>query len=442
MMTDSKTMRLGLVILALGVLAATAAWGQERAGEAGVDRRETQLIFVGDSAAQGWNDRGKKTWEKFYPKRKGLNLGTAGDTAEKIVWRLEHGYVEGMAPRLAIVMLGTDFDYGKGSAAEELASGMKAVVNKLKEKLPKTRVLMVGILPQGEKDDPRRAVIAKANELIKKQADAEAGVFYHNIGYAFLAEDGAAIKELMPDGVHFSEKGYEVLGEFLDAMIGSLLNETQYTTTPVPQAKNDWWYPYVQKLNERVRQGNVDLIFVGDSLANGYVNTGKETWDKYHGRRNAVNLGISTNNTQNELWQLEHGNIDGIAPKLAIVLAGTGNAVSGGSAEDAAAGVRAIVDTLRAKLPKTKILLLALFPRGETEDFPTRVANEKVNAIISNYGDDKMVFFLNINDRFVNEDGTLRKELYEPDMTHLASKGYAVWAEAIEPTVAELMGEK
>jgi beta-glucosidase len=172
------------------------------------------------------------------------------------------------------------------------------------------------------------------------------------------------------------------------------------------------------------------------------VNTGRDTWDSYYAKRNAVNLGISTNNTQNELWQLEHGNIDGITPKLAIVLAGTGNAVSGGSAEDAAAGVKAIVDTLRAKLPKTKVLLLALFPRGETKDFPTRVANEKVNAIISNYGDGEMVFFLNINDRFVNEDGTIRKELYKPDMTHLESKGYAVWAETIEPTVADLMEDK
>jgi lysophospholipase L1-like esterase len=398
------------------------------------------MIFVGDSVVQGWEEKGKKAWETFYTKRKGVNLGIAGDTAQNIVWRLEHGNVEGIAPRLAIVMMGTD--YGKDGTAEEIAAGVKAVADKLKEKLPKSRVLMVGILPQGAKDDARRAVTTKANELIKKQADAKAGVFYHDVGHAFLGDDGAVPKDLTPDGVHLTEKGYQVLGDFLDSMIGSLLNETKYTTTPVPQAMNEWWYAYVKTLSARVKEGNVDMIFVGDSLANGYVNTGKETWDKYYAKRNAVNLGISTNNTQNELWQLEHGNIDGISPKLAVVLVGTGNAVSGGTTEDAAAGVKAVVDTLRTKLPKTKILLLALFPRGETKDFPTRVANEKVNAIISKYGDDKMVFYMDINKNFLNEDGTIKKELYKPDMVHLDSKGYAAWAEAIEETVKKLMGEK
>lgn len=447
------TYRMVLATLAAGLMMAGWACAQDkgtvtptpRTDKAWMTRVETLnqrakqgdvgLLIIGDSLVQGWEDKGKKPWDEFYPKRKGINLGIAGDTAPSIAWRLDHGNVDGLAPRLAIVMTGTD--YGKDATAEEIADGMKAVVDKLREKTPRSRILMMAMLPRGAKDDPIRAVHAKANELIKKQADGKT-VFYKDIGYAFLGDDGAVEKALMPDGVRLSEAGYQQLSDFMDSTIGSLLNETKYQTTPVPQANADWWYPYVKTLSARVKQGNVDMIFVGDSLCNGYVNTGKDTWEKYYAKRNAVNLGISTNNTQNELWQLHHGNIDGISPKLAVVLA----ASVGGTTEDATAGVKAVVDTLRTRLPQTKILLMARFPRGETKDFIWRVENDKVNAVISKLGDDETVFYMDINSKFMNADGTIKKELYRPDMVHLDTRGYAMWAEAIEPMVKKLMGEK
>ena len=105
------------------------------------------------------------------------------------------------------------------------------------------------------------------------------------------------------------------------------------------------------------------------------------------------------------------------------------------------AGVKAIVEKLRAKLPETKILLLAIFPRGADNNDPLRQINVKTNKIISKLADGQNVFYLDINPKFLAADGTLSKDIM-PDLLHPNAKGYEIWAEAIEPTVAKLMGEK
>ena len=107
-------------------------------------------------------------------------------------------------------------------------------------------------------------------------------------------------------------------------------------------------------MNQRVKQGKVDLLMIGDSITHGWEGAGKEVWQKFYAKRNAVNLGISGDQTQHVLWRLENGNLDGIQPKLAVLMIGTNNA-AGGNPQEIAAGVRAIVERLRAKLPQTKI---------------------------------------------------------------------------------------
>ena len=142
-------------------------------------------------------------------------------------------------------------------------------------------------------------------------------------------------------------------------------------TTPAP--RNDaWWQQRHESMNARVKKGNVDLIFIGDSITHGWEGGGKDVWQQFYGNRNAVNLGIGGDQTCHVLWRLDHGNIDGISPKLAVIMIGTNNAGNAAqSAEQIAAGVKAIVDKLRTKLPQTKILLLAIFPRGADNKTPS-----------------------------------------------------------------------
>ena len=120
---------------------------------------------------------------------------------------------------------------------------------------------------------------------------------------------------------------------------------------------------------------------------------------------------------------------------------GTNNASSGDSPADIAAGVQAIVAELRSRVPKTKVLVLAIFPRGKDNNDGLRKINTAANALIAKVADGKMVYFLNINDKFLDRDGKLSTDIF-PDLLHPNAKGYEIWSAAIEPTVAKLMGEK
>ncbi len=209
---------------------------------------------------------------------------------------------------------------------------------------------------------------------------------------------------------------------------------------PVPRTDPGWTQRQAQ-LNARVReaQGHVDLIFIGDSITHGWEGV-PDIWKEFYGKRNAVNLGIGGDQTQHVLWRLDHGNIQGISPKLAVIMIGTNNA-SSFPPEEIAAGVRAIVKKLRKTLPETKVLVLAIFPRGPNSADPLRQVVAKTNAILRKIDNGNTVRYLDIGPKFLQKDGTLTKEIM-PDLLHLSSKGYRIWAEAIEPIVAEVVGCK
>jgi lysophospholipase L1-like esterase len=196
-----------------------------------------------------------------------------------------------------------------------------------------------------------------------------------------------------------------------------------------------------ESFNQRAKQGNVDLVLIGDSITQGWEGAGKDVWDKYYTKRHAMNLGIGGDRTQHVLWRLDHGNVDGISPKLAVLMIGTNNSNgTDNTAEDIGAGIEAIVKKLRAKLPNTKVLILAIFPRGEKPN-PQREKNAKASEIAAKSADNKMVYYLDIGSKFLTPDGTLTKEIM-PDYLHLSPAGYEIWASATDPMVAQLMGEK
>lgn len=213
---------------------------------------------------------------------------------------------------------------------------------------------------------------------------------------------------------------------------------THSAVTPVPRM-DDWWQQRQAAVNERVKQGNVDVLMIGDSITHGWENGGKAVWDEYYGDRNAVNLGFSGDRTEHVLWRLQNGNIDGISPKLAVIMIGTNN-FQVNSAEEIADGVKAIVALLREKLPNMKILLLAIFPRMEKPD-ENRAKLAKASELFSAAADNKMVTYLDIASAFLDPDGTLPAAIM-PDFLHPNAQGYAIWADAVEPTISRLLGDQ
>ena len=205
--------------------------------------------------------------------------------------------------------------------------------------------------------------------------------------------------------------------------------------------------------NEISKKGEAPLVFLGDSITEGWGGRGKAAWEQYWAPMGAANFGIGGDRTEHILWRLANGNYDGLKPKLTVLLIGTNNtghqgrpmaehggAVYASTAEETAAGITEIVKVLKEKQPQMKILLLAIFPRGATPEDKMRQQNEATNQLIAKLDDGKTVFFMDINQDLLEADGTLSKEIM-PDLLHPNEKGYEIWSKAIEARVKELMAE-
>jgi beta-glucosidase len=193
-----------------------------------------------------------------------------------------------------------------------------------------------------------------------------------------------------------------------------------------------------QTIIARAIPGKVDVLFLGDSITQGWEGAGAAAWDKYFSSLKPMNAGIGGDRTQHVLWRLDNGTIKGIKPKAAVLMIGTNNS-GDNTSEEIADGIKAIVGKLRKELPETKILLLAIFPRGADKNDERRKVNEGANKIISKLDDGKMVEFLDIGPKFLAADGTLSKEIM-PDLLHLSPEGYEIWASSIIGPLTSLMG--
>jgi len=212
-----------------------------------------------------------------------------------------------------------------------------------------------------------------------------------------------------------------------------------------PSMLNEWWSinwwqaRHEQKLEEVKSHKNAQLIFIGDSITQNWEKDGFNVWNHNYKKYNAVALGFGGDRTENVLWRLLHGEVDGLHPKVAVLMFGTNNTgYRHEKPELTAAGIKRNIEELQRRLPNTKILLLAIFPRDEKPDGELRVINNGVNTIIATFADNKKVFFLDINPFFLDENGVLSKTIM-PDLLHPNEQGYEIWAKATEPTLLKLL---
>lgn len=212
-------------------------------------------------------------------------------------------------------------------------------------------------------------------------------------------------------------------------------------TTAAPRAGEPWMQRHLA-IVQRVRDSKPDLVFIGDSITQGWEDDGAAVWSAYYGTRAAANAGIGGDRTQHVLWRLENGLAAAMMdhpPRAIVLMIGTNNSNgSDNTAAEIAGGIVAIVQDLRRGLPDTHILLLDIFPRGATPD-AQREKNAQASAIAWNEVKSKrLVHRVEIGDRFVNADGSIDPAVM-PDFLHLSERGYSIWAEAIEPTIREIM---
>jgi lysophospholipase L1-like esterase len=228
------------------------------------------------------------------------------------------------------------------------------------------------------------------------------------------------------------------------SVFGQTNKTTEVNPCVVPAARTDERATNrLLALKERIKesQGNADVIFIGDSITQGWEGSGKEVWAKYYAPRRAINLGIGSDRTQHALWRLDHGNLEGLHPKAAVLLIGVNNLPDEtNTPRMVLEGVTAVVRKLREKLPETKILLLGIFPFRENFDIQ-RAKGLQVNQALRKLEDGKWIHFLDFGHIFIEPDGSIAKSMM-PDFVHLTPNGYRLWAEAMEPKLAELLGER
>jgi lysophospholipase L1-like esterase len=206
-------------------------------------------------------------------------------------------------------------------------------------------------------------------------------------------------------------------------------------TNPVPRDAK--WVQRHEGFVKIAKQGGIDLLFLGDSITDFWRSRGAQVWKTYYGDRHAANFGISGDRTQHVLWRIEHGELDGIHPKVVVLMIGTNNTGNRNTPPEVIQGVTAVVNELKVKLPDSKILLLAIFPRGE-KNAPQRAQIATINSAIAKLDDGKQVKFLDIGQKFLQPDGTLPRDIM-PDLLHPNEKGYKIWADAMEPTLAKML---
>jgi lysophospholipase L1-like esterase len=211
-----------------------------------------------------------------------------------------------------------------------------------------------------------------------------------------------------------------------------------------PGPRDAAWVKRHEGFVAEAHQGGIDVLFLGDSITDFWRDRGRAVWDREFAPLKAANFGISGDRTQHVLWRLRNGEADGYQPRVVVLMIGTNNTglerdgkTPRNTPPEVIKGVTAVVSELRTKFPEAKILSLAIFPRGE-KDSPQRAQVAEVNRALAKLHDGRHVFFLDINDRFLDADGNIPKDVM-PDLLHLSAKGYEIWADAIREPLKKLL---
>jgi lysophospholipase L1-like esterase len=207
---------------------------------------------------------------------------------------------------------------------------------------------------------------------------------------------------------------------------------------PVSQWTKPWRITRYYELNRAARTSHdVELLFLGDSLVQQWTVTGVRTWNEQFANRHAANFGLAGDRTEHLLWRIEHGNLDGLSPRVVVLMIGTNNCLQN-TAEEIADGVGAVVHELRRRLPEADVVIMSIPPRRDTPRYPLKAKLAAADQRIRRLADGRKAHYVDLSERFLDEHGSIRPGLLV-DGVHLSTRGYELWADAMEPTLARLL---
>ena len=426
-------------------------WWQKRFAEKQelVKKGGSEVVFIGDSITHGLE--GSEVWKTklAVAPYNALNLGFSGDRTEHVLWRLDHGELDGYKAKVVVLLIGTN-NTGHRSRADETPVdtiiGINEVIRKIRWKQPQAKIILHPIFPRGEKpDDELRVRNEIVNNSIRQLADGQT-IFLCDFNDLLTEPDGTLSKEMMPDFLHPGPKGQKIWVRSVLPLINRLLAASGDDLPPAARATARRLPEYVGRMTDRRRKamenkgGTFDVVFLGDSITHGWEGQGREVYKKLCEDYKILNLGHSGDRTEHLVWRFLNGELEGYKTKMFMLMIGTNN--GGDSAEDVAAGVKRIIEICQEKHPEAKMLLLPIFPRNDNARNNHRIKNEKTNEIIKTYADGDKVIWCDFNDKFLEPgpDKVLPRSLM-PDLLHPNHDGYLIWDAAVRPYFKKICGK-
>ena len=207
---------------------------------------------------------------------------------------------------------------------------------------------------------------------------------------------------------------------------------------PADRLNDDWWKQRHEAALKKLDPAT-EIVFLGDSITQGWEGAGNKVFADSFAPWKTLNLGFGGDRTQHVLWRLANGELEGLKPKLAILMIGTNNTSGKQPAAETAAGIEKILADFHAKCPGAKVLLCSILPRSAKPDAEDRKLNDEINQLISTFPS-KMDFvtYKDMNALFTDKDGILSRDIM-PDLGHPDAKGYKIWADALVPEIKKLL---
>lgn len=435
-------------------------------------KEKFDLIMIGNSITHNFEKpEYQPIWNRFFAPRKALNLGTSAYRTENILWDIQNGVLEGQSPKVVVLEIGTnnidEKNFPTRHTAGQLAGGIEAIVKVLREKLPDTKIIVLRCFPGcygGPNPTSHRAILERASDMVSKLADGK-HIFYCDVNHVFLNMDGSINREAMPDWLHPSPAAAKAWAQAMEPLLCELMGDESRDTeipantalVPAPNLEDnsyDWLGRHKEILSIK-DSIDPEIVLIGNSIthlwggeppmrwADGKLreHNGPKSWDSLFHDYRVLNLGFGWDRTQNVLWRLDRGELDGLHPRTVIINIGTNNTGQSqhgrmNTAPEIVEGIRAICLRVRSKVPDARIVLMAVFPREQTKDHPRRILINEINAGLESFAREQKITFLNIGSKMLDADGSFLPGLTF-DFCHPTEKGYQLWADEIRPIISE-----
>jgi lysophospholipase L1-like esterase len=440
-----------------------------------IAKKKFNLILIGNSITNNFEKpEYQAVWKQFFAPRNAANLGFSGYRTENLLWNIEHGELDGQSPKVIVLEIGTnnvdEKNYPTRHTAQQLAGGITAIVQRFRSKLPDTKIILLRAFP-GSYDGPNptshRAILERASDIVSKLDDGK-HIFYCDVNHVFLNLNGSINHQMMGDYLHPTPAGAKAWAQAMEPLLSQLMEDKSLdldipantAIVPVSRLEMDsynWFdrHAAVLAIKDSI---NPEIVQIGNSITHFWgglptlrypdgklrIPNGPKSYTALFGKYRVLNMGFGWDRTQNVLWRLDHGELDGLHPKVVVVNIGTNNTSETENARlntpaEIVEGISAICARIRAKVPATKIIIMAVFPREEEPNHPRRIMIQEINHQLELFAKNNQLTFLDIGSKMLQPDGHFLPGMML-DFTHPSEKGYEIWADALRPIFkAELL---